>query len=50
MEEEVLPGGFREEEGKYEEPDQEGQEQELYEHYRYVVDPVQSMLRIDKYL
>ncbi len=32
------------------EPDQEGQEQELYEHYRYVVDPGQSMLRIDKYL
>ena len=30
--------------------DQEGQEQELYEHYRYVVDPGQSMLRIDKYL
>lgn len=26
------------------------QEQELYEHYRYVVDPGQSMLRIDKYL
>ncbi len=50
MEEEVLPGGFREEDGKYEEPDQEGQEQELYEHYRYVVDPGQSMLRIDKYL
>lgn len=32
------------------ETDQEGQEQELYEHYRYVVDPGQSMLRIDKYL
>ena len=30
--------------------DQESQEQELYEHYRYVVDPGQSMLRIDKYL
>ena len=30
-------------------PEQE-QEQELYEHYRYVVDPGQSMLRIDKYL
>lgn len=30
--------------------EQEGQEQELYEHYRYVVDPGQSMLRIDKYL
>ena len=26
------------------------QEQELFEHYRYVVDPGQSMLRIDKYL
>ncbi len=26
------------------------QEQELYEHYRYVVDPGQSLLRIDKYL
>ncbi len=26
------------------------QEQELYEHYRFVVDPGQSMLRIDKYL
>jgi len=25
-------------------------ETELYEHYRYVVDPGQSMLRIDKYL
>lgn len=32
------------------ETDQEGLEQELYEHYRYVVDPGQSMLRIDKYL
>ncbi|HOC48771.1 MAG: RluA family pseudouridine synthase, partial [Bacteroidales bacterium] len=38
------------EQEKYTEPDQEGQEQELYEHYRYVVDPGQSMLRIDKYL
>jgi 23S rRNA pseudouridine1911/1915/1917 synthase len=28
----------------------ESQEQELFEHYRYVVDPGQSMLRIDKYL
>ncbi|MCK7541067.1 MAG: hypothetical protein MZV63_64365 [Marinilabiliales bacterium] len=28
----------------------EMQEQELFEHYRYVVDPGQSMLRIDKYL
>ena len=26
------------------------QEQELYEHYRFIVDPGQSMLRIDKYL
>ena len=26
------------------------QEQELFEHYRFVVDPGQSMLRIDKYL
>ena len=38
------------EQEKYNESDQEGQEQELYEHYRYVVDPGQSMLRIDKYL
>lgn len=28
----------------------DNQEQELFEHYRYVVDPGQSMLRIDKYL
>jgi 23S rRNA pseudouridine1911/1915/1917 synthase len=28
----------------------DNQEQELYEHFRYVVDPGQSMLRIDKYL
>ena len=28
----------------------DNQEQELYEHYRYVVDPGQSMLRIDRYL
>lgn len=38
------------EQEEYNEPDQEDQEQELYEHYRYVVDPGQSMLRIDKYL
>ena len=31
-------------------PDSQEQEQELFEHYRYVVDPGQSMLRIDKYL
>ena len=30
--------------------DQEDREQELFEHYRYTVDPGQSMLRIDKYL
>lgn len=29
---------------------QEYQEQELFEHYRYVVDPGQSMVRMDKYL
>lgn len=29
---------------------QEGQEQELFEHYRFVVDAGQSILRIDKYL
>lgn len=29
---------------------QESQEQELFEHYRYVVDPGQSMVRMDKYL
>jgi len=28
----------------------DSREQELYEHYRYVVDPGQSMVRIDKYL
>jgi 23S rRNA pseudouridine1911/1915/1917 synthase len=28
----------------------DSQEQELFEHYRYVVDPGQSMVRIDKYL
>lgn len=28
----------------------DNQDQELYEHYRYVVDPGQSMIRIDKYL
>jgi 23S rRNA pseudouridine1911/1915/1917 synthase len=28
----------------------DNQEQELFEHFRYVVDPGQSMLRIDKYL
>ncbi len=28
----------------------DNQEQELFEHYRYVVDPGQSMLRIDRYL
>jgi 23S rRNA pseudouridine1911/1915/1917 synthase len=32
------------------EPDNEDREQELFEHYRYVVDPGQAMLRIDKYL
>ena len=31
-------------------PEIQEQEQELYEHYRYVVDPGQSMLRMDKYL
>lgn len=28
----------------------DNQEQELFEHYRYVVDPGQSMLRIDRYI
>jgi len=31
-------------------PESQEQEQELFEHYRYVVDPGQSMIRIDKYL
>jgi 23S rRNA pseudouridine1911/1915/1917 synthase len=30
--------------------DNQEQEQELFEHFRYVVDPGQSMLRIDKYI
>jgi len=34
----------------YNQEQEQEQEQELFEHYRYVVDPGQSMLRIDKYL
>ncbi|MCJ7819605.1 MAG: RluA family pseudouridine synthase, partial [Bacteroidales bacterium] len=34
---------------EFQEQEQE-QEQELFEHFRYVVDPRQTMLRIDKYL
>ena len=32
------------------EDDELGSEQELFEHYRFVVDKGQSMMRIDKYL